>query len=174
MAVLETERLRLEPLTQDHATELFEPLRDKRLYRYYAGEPPASIAELQVRFSALESRRSPDGHQRWYNWVVRTRDGAAVGRMQATIKDTHAIIGYDIFVPFWRNGYGREAGAAMLEYLTCQCDVSVVRAVVDVENVASVRLLESLSFERIWTGPSDDIPGRTDHIYEKQVRSTQR
>src|SRR5262249_53207005 len=130
MVVLETERLRLEPLTQDHASELFEPLRDKRLYRYYAGEPPASIAELQVRFSALESRRSPDGQQRWYNWVVRTRDGIPIGRMQATIKDTHAIIGYDIFVRFWRNGYGREAGAAMLDHLARECAVSVVRAVV--------------------------------------------
>ncbi|MBV8172353.1 MAG: GNAT family N-acetyltransferase [Candidatus Eremiobacteraeota bacterium] len=168
-ATLRTTRLTLEPLRTRHARELFEPLRDERLYRYYAGAAPVSVEELAVRFATLESARSPKRDERWFNWVVRLHDGTPVGRMQATLRSDHALIGYDIFVPFWRNGYAREAAQAMLDYLARSWRVSLVRAMVDVENVASVRLLESLGFERTWTGASDDLPGRTDHVYEKRL-----
>jgi ribosomal-protein-alanine N-acetyltransferase len=167
---LRTKRLVLEPLVVAHAPELFKPLRDERLYRYYAGQPPESIEELRVRFALLAKRQSPDGTEKWLNWVVRLRDGSIVGRMQATIRSNHTLIGYDIFVPYWRRGYGKEAVRAMLEFLEIECAVKVVRAIVDSENVASIRLLESLGFTRAWTGKSDDLPGRTDHCYERAPR----
>jgi [ribosomal protein S5]-alanine N-acetyltransferase len=165
--VLETRRLRLEPLTAAHAPLLFEPLRDERLYRYEAVEAPASIEELVARCTLLEKRRSPDGSERWLNWVVRLHDGSVVGRMQATVRSDHTLIGYDIFVPYWRNGYGKEACAAMLDFLEHESDIDVFRAFVDTENAASIALLESLGFTRMWTGPSDDMPGRTDHRYDR-------
>jgi ribosomal-protein-alanine N-acetyltransferase len=166
--ILMTERLRLEPLVVAHAPFLFEPLRDERLYRYEAFEPPTSVAELEARYAMLETRRSPDGSEGWLNWVVRLHDGTFVGRVQATVRADHTIIGYDIFVPYWRNGYGKESCAAMLAFLERECAITVFRAFVDIENVASIALLESLGFERVWTGPSEDIPGRTDHRYERK------
>jgi [ribosomal protein S5]-alanine N-acetyltransferase len=160
--------MRLEPLIAAHAKDLFALLRDERLYRYEAAEPPASIEELEVRCALLEKRRSPDGSEQWLNWVVRLHDGTVVGRMQATIRADHTLIGYDIFVPYWRNGYGKEACAAMLDFLEHESGVTTIRATVDTENVASIRLLESLGFARTWTGPSDDMPGHTDHQYERR------
>jgi len=165
--ILTTKRLQLEPLAAAHASELFEPLRDERLYRYYAGQPPESIEELRVRFALLVKRRSPDGTEKWLNWVVRLQDGTVVGRMQATIRARYTLIGYDIFVPYWRKGYGKEAVRAMLEFLESECRVRRVHAIVDSENIASIRLLESLGFNRAFTAPSDDLPGRTDHQYER-------
>jgi ribosomal-protein-alanine N-acetyltransferase len=165
--ILKTKRLQLEPLVVAHAPELFKPLRDERLYRYYAGQPPESIEELRVRFALLAKRRSPDGTEKWLNWVVRRHDGTVVGRVQATIRRDHTLIGYDIFVPYWRKGYGKEAVGAVLEFLAAECDVRIVHAIVDSENIGSIRLLESLGFTRAWTGDSDDLPGRTDHRYEK-------
>lgn len=156
----------MEPLVVAHAKQLFEPLSDQRLYKYYASEPPASVAELTARFALLEKRRSPDGSERWLNWVVRLSDGTIVGRMQATVRTGYTVIGYDIFVPHWHNGYGREACEAMLDHLERECGVTAFHAVVDAENAASIKLLESLGFTRAWTGPSDDLPGRTDHRYE--------
>jgi ribosomal-protein-alanine N-acetyltransferase len=165
--VLTTERLRLEPLVVAHARHLFAPLRDERLYRYEGFEPPASLGELEARYAALETRRSPDGSERWLNWVVRLRDGTFVGRVQATVRSDHTLIGYDIFVPYWRNGYGKEACAAMLDFLEQEGSIATFRAFVDTENAASIALLESLGFDRVWTGPSEDMPGRTDHRYER-------
>jgi len=164
--VLTTERLRLEPLVAAHARQLFEPLRDERLYRYEGLDPPVSIGELEARYSALESRRSPDGSEGWLNWTVRLRDGTFVGRVQATVRSDHTIIGYDIFVPHWRKGYGKESCSAMLDFLE-QEGVTLFRAFVDTENVASIALLESLGFRRVWTGPSEDLPGRTDYRFER-------
>ena len=165
--ILETSRLRLEPLTAAHAPLLFEFLRDERLYRYEAFEPPRSLQELVARFTALEKRHSPDGSDGLLNWVVRLHDGTVVGRMQATVRADHTLIGYDIFVPYWRMGYGKEAGAAMLEFLESEGSITTFRAFVDTENVAYIRLLESLGFKRVWNGPSEDMPGRMDHRYER-------
>jgi len=158
----------LEPLVVAHAAELLEPLSDERLYRYYAGQAPESMEELRVRFALLAKRRSPDGTEKWLNWVVRHK-GTAVGRVQATVRSDHTLIGYDIFVPFWRRGFGKEAVRAMLEFLEVEFGVIAVHAVVDSENHGSIKLLESLGFARAWTGPSDDLPGRTDHRYERSV-----
>ena len=142
LEVLNTKRLRLEPLDAAHAADLFEPLRDVRLYRYYAGQPPKTVEELRVRFTLLATRRSPDGSETWLNWVARLHDGEVVGRMQATIRSGYALIGYDVFVPHWRRGYGKEAVSAVLEFLEEQCEVKLVRAIVDSENEASIGLLE--------------------------------
>lgn len=172
--VLQTRRLRLEPLTAAHAPLLFEPLRDERLYRYEAFEPPRSLEELVARFTALEKRQSPDGSERWLNWVVCLLDGTVVGRMQATVRSDHTLVGYDIFVPYWRNGYGKEACAAMLDFLEGEGGIETFRAFVDTENVASIKLLEAVGFHRVWTGPSEDLPGRSDHRYERKAAKAHR
>lgn len=157
--VLETPRLRLEPLEPRHAPLLFEQLQDHRLYKYYAGAPPSTVEELWERYAQLATRRSRDGSETWLNWAVRTRRGLYVGKLQATIAaNGRATIGYDIFTPYQRRGYGKEALQAMLRFLI-DCGVRRCAAVVDVDNVASVRLLESLGFTRVWTGPSEDMPG---------------
>jgi RimJ/RimL family protein N-acetyltransferase len=163
---VETQRLVLEPLMPDHASLLYEPLRDRRLYRYEGLAPPESEAALRRRFEKLATRRSPDGSQLWLNWAVRLKDGPYVGLVQATIEGPHALIGYDIFVAHWRKGYGKESCAAMIDAVRREYGVTSFTAFVDVENEASIALLESLGFKRAWTGPSDDMPGHTDHRYE--------
>jgi len=102
----------------------------------------------------------------WLNWAVRRDDGTYVGWTQATIIGVGAIIGYDIFAEHRRNGYAREACVAMLAFLKDECGVGSARAIVDVENTASIKLLESLGFFRVLTGSSEDMPGRLDHRYE--------
>lgn len=61
LPVLETSRLRLEPLVPAHADETFGPLGDERLYRFIPGDPPADLAALETRYALLSARRSPDG-----------------------------------------------------------------------------------------------------------------
>jgi len=164
-AMLDTARLRLEPLKVAHARLLFEPMRDERLYRYEAQRPPTSEAGLERRFEKLAVGR--EGSQLWLNWAVRSNDGPYVGLVQATVDGKSAVIGYDIFPNFWRQGYGKEACSAMIERALRDLGVTLVEAIVDVGNQASIALLESLEFKRVWTGPSDDMPGHTDHRYER-------
>lgn len=71
--MIQNARLRLEPLSPDHAEVLFEGLRDRRLYSFIAEEPPASADALRARYTKLATRRSPDGADRWLNWAIRHR-----------------------------------------------------------------------------------------------------
>jgi [ribosomal protein S5]-alanine N-acetyltransferase len=164
---LETPRLILEPLVSAHAAKLFEPLQDARIYVYESLTPPESAKMLEARYALLAARRSPDGSQIWLNWAVRRKTGEYVGTVQATIEAPRAMIGYDFFPPFWKRGFAREACAEVVRVLTTEFGIQKIEAVVDVENAASIKLLEALGFSRVWTGPSDDMPGHTDHRYER-------
>jgi ribosomal-protein-alanine N-acetyltransferase len=162
---LRTPRLDLEPLGRGHARAYFEGMRDPAIYTYYAGEPAESIEAATERLARWESRRSPDGRELWLNWMGRLRGGAYVGWFQATVTSANARIGYDVFVPHQRLGFGREATAAMLAHLTGTLRIERVEATVDTENLASIRLLESLGFTKFEERASDDLPGRRDFLY---------
>ncbi len=166
--VLATRRLQLEPLLPTHARHLFEFLQDPRLYQFHAGPPPASIEELEQRYAGWALRQSPDGTQTWLNYAVREKRGPYIGWVQATIASRVATIGYDIFPDFWRRGYATEACSELIRMLGEEYGVTSVLAVVDTDNIASIRLLERLHFSCVWTGPSEDMPGRMDHRYERR------
>lgn len=167
--VLTTRRLQLEPLLPTHARHLFESLQDTRLYQFHAGPPPASIKELEQRYAGWALRQSPDGTQTWLNYAVREKHGPYVGWVQATMASGVATIGYDIFPDFWRRGYATEACRELMRFVDEEYGVTSVIAVVDTENVASIRLLGRLGFTCVWSGPSEDMPGRLDHRFEKVV-----
>ncbi|HLJ83660.1 MAG TPA: GNAT family N-acetyltransferase [Candidatus Eremiobacteraceae bacterium] len=166
---LQTARLDLEPLVRGHARAYFDGMRDPAMYTYYAGEPLLSIEAAGERIARWESRRSPDGSALWLNWMARIRGGAYIGWFQATVTGTQALIGYDVFVPHQRRGFGREGTAAMFEYLTGALRVERIDATVDTENIASIKLLESVGFSKVEERASDDLPGRRDFLYRVSV-----
>jgi len=153
-AVHETERLRIEPLAARHAEELFEPLSDPALYRHVPRGPPASLDELRARFRRLSSRRSPDGAERWLNWVLRA-GARPVGWIQATARgDGAAEIAYSVFAGAQRRGYATEGVAWMIGWLRSALGVAHLRATVDPRNAASIALLGRLGFHLVETVPA--------------------
>ena len=60
---LETEHLRLEPLTAAHADEM-APLLDDPTLHTYVGGAPLSLDELRARYARQEGGLSPDGRER--------------------------------------------------------------------------------------------------------------
>lgn len=164
-AVHRTDRLIVEPLTPDHAVELFEPLGDARLYQFIPDQPPAGVAALRARHQRLAARRSPDGAELWLNWVLRA--GAdAVGTLQATVTGPRAHVAYVVFTAHQRRGYATEATRWLVDWLAAALDVTLARASVDARNAASIALLHRLGFALTATAPSDDTPGATDHTFE--------
>ena len=154
-AVLETGRLRLEPLRVRHARELFPLYQDARIYRYIPQDPPASVEALEERCRLLEGRLSGDGREVWLNWVVRSKDTKRVlGRIEATVReDATAGIAYELSPLFWGAGYATEGCARVLDLLFGAYAVDEVNALVDTRNSSSIRLLERLGFTR--TGRRD-------------------
>jgi RimJ/RimL family protein N-acetyltransferase len=122
--LLETLRLVLEPLRVDHAEEMVSVLADERLYAFTGGTAPA-LDELEERYARQAAGRSPDGVERWLNWIVRrAEDGSAVGFVQAAISEdppppvpTTAVLAWVMGVRFQGQGYAREATAALVAWL---------------------------------------------------------
>ena len=164
---LNTDRLVLEPITEAHAALVLEMIADERLYRYEPHWLPRSLDELRERFAQYSKGLSRSG-QPQLNWAVRRReDQVYVGHVQATFFDLEPLIGYMTFVPFWKLGYAREATAAMLDCLKVHYRVRAAVASVDVENAASVALLEVLEFERVGSAPSQYLDGHIEYRYHR-------
>jgi len=161
MRKLTTPRLSLEPLTREHAPELFAALSDPAIYRYIEEKPPVSLDALAERYARLESRKSADGREHWLNWAVREiASGAAVGFVQATaFKDRSAFVAYVIAPAYQKRGFAREATAAMNDELRASYNVRRFRASVDPRNAASIALLVALGF-------TESAPDGNDRIFE--------
>ena len=145
MRTLTTARLVLEPQVAAHADAMFAVLSDPAIYAY-ENAPPASLAWLRERYRKLESRASPDGSERWLNWVLRTSDGALIGYVQATVASDAAGIAYEMGSAWWGRGLAQEAVAAMLDELAGAYGVRTFTAVAKGANVRSRALLARLGF----------------------------
>jgi len=146
LQVITTGRLRLEPQLAAHAEEMFTVLSDPAIYEF-ENAPPRSVDWLRQRYARLESRRSPDGKQRWLNWILRLASGEALGYVQATVlPDGRAAIAYELASRYWGRGLAREACEAMLAELAGSYGVREAHAVFKARNHRSLRLLQRLGF----------------------------
>jgi len=98
----ETPRVVLEEQVVSHAESLFGILDDDEVHRFTESDPPESLDWLRTRLARLETRRSPDGSERWLNWIVRDAGGKMLGYVQATVEpDGVATLGVVIGRRFW-------------------------------------------------------------------------
>jgi RimJ/RimL family protein N-acetyltransferase len=117
-----TDRLTVEPLTVEHASEMHPVLADAALHTFIGGAP-RSAAELEARYGRLAVGRSADGAEVWGNWVLRvTASGAAVGELQATLPaggpgSGPALVAWVVGTDFQGHGYAREAAISLVDRL---------------------------------------------------------
>jgi RimJ/RimL family protein N-acetyltransferase len=113
-----TARLELVPLAVSDAEEMVAVLGDERLHTFTGGRPP-TLDELRARYARLVEGRSPDGAEQWRNWIVRRRDGRAVGTVQATIAAAGraAEVAWVIAVPWQGQGLAAEAAEGLVAWL---------------------------------------------------------
>lgn len=137
---LTSERLDLEPLRVDHATEMASVLADPAMYEFIGGEPP-SEAELVARY--VRRTRRPG----WLNWVLRRTDtGEVIGTVQATQRDDRsAEIAWVVSSRFQGAGYATEAAAAAIHWLETK-GIGVFEAYIHPDHIASNRVAERLGF----------------------------
>ena len=142
---ISTARLKLEPLRVDHARELAPVLDDESLHEFTGGRP-LTAAEMTDLCRVRVTERSPDGRERWLNWVIRC-DGEPIGYVQATVALVNHLMTADIA---WvlassgqGHGYAKEASGAMVAWLVLN-GVTVVRAHIHPQHVASASVARSL------------------------------
>ena len=148
---MQTKRLRLEPLVEGHAVEVFAALSDPQIYRFIPEKPPLSTAALRQRYRVLQRGTSADGSQLWLNWVIRiVSSDRCVGYVQATVHaDRTADFAYVLASAFWGRGIAMEACVAAIDFLETELAVRSLYATVSAENHRSVRLLARLGFGEV-------------------------
>ena len=135
----------LRPLTEDDAPSLVGLLEEPALCEWLRAEDADGIQE---RIRGWASGWSPDGAERWLNWVVRRRDGEAVGWTQATVRGEVAIIAYAVLPSARGDGVATTVAGAMADWLRGQPGVARVEAVIDPANGASQAVAVRAGFAR--------------------------
>jgi RimJ/RimL family protein N-acetyltransferase len=156
LQTLSSDRLVLEPVRAAHADETWPRQNDDRMWTYFPELRPRTLEHLRTIYERRE-HGAPDDSQIWLNYVCREdRSGEIAGEVQATIFTRAAVayIAYAIFPEFQRNGYAREAVAALIEHVRKEYGIAQFFAEMDTRNEASYRLAESLGFVRVETHES--------------------
>jgi RimJ/RimL family protein N-acetyltransferase len=105
-------------------------LNDPELHTFIGGQP-ATLVELRERYQRQGEGSSPDGSQRWLNWIVRLQhDDQAVGTVQATVTADEgglaAGVAWVVATAHQRRGHARDAATAMVAWLRDQGVATVV------------------------------------------------
>ena len=84
-----------------------------------------------------------------YYWIITLKDSdKAIGAISCRIAENAAEIGYLLNRKYWGRGYATQAARAIVDWALSQAEVSLVWATCDVENVASIRVLERIGMHR--------------------------
>ena len=148
--LLKTERLRIRQFQDSDLESFFDYRNDPDVARYQGWNVPYS-RERTLEFVAEMSAKEPPVQGKWFQAAIEESEtGEMIGDVAFFLKKDgpQACIGYTIARQYWRKGYGIEAARRLLDYLFGELDLHRVIAITDVENVASSRLLERMSFRR--------------------------
>jgi ribosomal-protein-alanine N-acetyltransferase len=146
---LSSDRLLLRQVRESDAAFLFDHLSDSRVCRYlYDEEPFTTIDEAE---SLIQLFIDPEG-KTLNRWIIVTKgSGEPIGTCGFGFWDKQnniAEIGYDLGPAYWDRGYMTEALTEALTSGFENMSLNRVEAVIALENVASIRLVEKLGFQR--------------------------
>lgn len=161
--VANTPRLRLVPVVEADAPEMFVLLNDQRLHRFTGGLPLGET-ELADLYRRWEARRSADGREVWLNWVIRLVPlGEPIGHLQATVTDDGgAVLGWTVGSRWQGHGFAVEALGAACRLLQAHAGVSRIEAHIHPRHRASQGVATHLGMRdsgtrdtaggEVWTG----------------------
>jgi RimJ/RimL family protein N-acetyltransferase len=144
--ILETERLLLREFVLDDAEDFFRMVSDPDVIRY-VGEGAKTIEEAR---KGLEERPIQDyrkhGYGRWA--AVYKPNGKVIGFAGLKYLDDvkEVDLGYRFFKEYWGQGIATEASRAIVAYGFDVLRLPRLAAVANIENKASIRVLEKVGF----------------------------
>ena len=151
MKRLETERLRLDPVTYDNADTLWQVMQSAHL-RDYQDVPYYTLPELCDRI--LSRPRRFDGRSNGrFEWLLHLRArGTASGWISLRVGEGGpgvAESGYSLLSDGRGRGYATEGVRAVVAEAFAVTNLAVVEAACVVANHSSRRVLERLAFEEM-------------------------
>lgn len=153
MIFTESERLILRRPRAEDLEPLMVSWSDPEMTRYTGLKPDVRgfltslIADMQAKSPGGSDPGGP-----WYQFILeRWADGVLVGDLGAGfgVPGEHQVeLGYRIRPEFHRQGYAREALAALIDWLIAEHRIRRFVGVAAAENAASIAVLRSLGFRQ--------------------------
>lgn len=142
---IETERLRLRPMTIDDVPSLREWMGDKSLYTYWGKGPGKTDKNPELLFSKPESPTKS-----FHLGIEEKNSGKIIGELWIYLieNDRMAKIAIRFSSRSHGKGYATEAVKAMVRFCFEQTELQRIWTDVDVNNTASIRVLEKCGFTR--------------------------
>ncbi len=148
MDVIETDRLRLEPLDESRLEEFVSLTADPEVMRWWAPGGAFTREEADRDFAASLAQLHEVGFGR--RWIVLTKTGSGIGFTETKPWRDEIELGWMVTPSAWGHGYATEAGLAIRDDAFDRLALESVIAVPHRSNAASRRIIEKLglAFER--------------------------
>ena len=142
-------RMRLRPLRNTDALDLFAVHSDARVMRYWSHPAWTEREQAVRRIEQLENDRATS---EFYTWAV-TQDGsdALIGTVSLFAiqrEQRRAELGYALASALWGRGYATEMLRPAIDFAFNTLDLERLEADIDPRNEASCRLVERVGFVR--------------------------
>lgn len=151
MIFLKTDRLILRSFLEEDLQRFSEYCSDPDIARYQSWNTPYHLEQAKYLFTEM-GKTKPGAPGEWYQIAVERIDHPGIiGDCGYEIKRydrQQAEIGFSFANQFQKLGYASEAVRGLLDYLFSTYNLHRVIAICDVENLASVRLMERLGMRR--------------------------
>lgn len=155
---LKTERLILEPWTDDAITALHAMHNNREVQRYLdAGGAGWSAAKTRDRVAGWQKEFDTLGLGKFP--VRRRDDGAFIGRAGFSVIGGMAPeLGYSLDAAHWGQGYASEIARGLRDWYFANREEEYFIAFAHVENAASQRILEKIGMNPTHIGEFGDMP----------------
>ncbi|HFA48211.1 MAG TPA: N-acetyltransferase [Bacteroidetes bacterium] len=144
--IFQTTRLKIRNLEYSDFPAFHEMQSNPKVMRYTTGRPLSEKENRESLGKCISSYAKP-GNRFWVWAIEKKLDGAFVGTC-AIVYDNE--IGYRFLEKYWGKGYGKEISDGLIKYALEEMKAKKIIAYVDVENIASVKILDrsALKFEK--------------------------
>lgn len=146
---LETERLDLVEITEEHKQSYFDIMSRDDVTIYYGMESLNSIDEASKIIESFGKGFHSKRSIRWGMILKETGEFiGSVGLNNLNIVSKKAEVGYELHPSYWGKGLTTEAVKAVLQYSFDELDLYRMGAVTYPQNTASTNLLEKIGFQK--------------------------
>lgn len=154
--ILETKRCRVREMTEEDLDALYEIYADREITRYMEGlfENPE-----EERIYITNYRKYVYEFYEYGIWIIEEKkSGKIIGRAGVDPRDGENELGYVIGAAWQQQGYAYEVCGAIVEYMwQTQSELETIVSKVHKDNMASIKLLQKLGFEKAGTEGEMDV-----------------
>ncbi len=137
---LQTERLRLRPITRSDADALFRTYAGKALPTHFMPFRTHQHLAESIAFAVRCQDCWRSGAA--FPWaVIETASGRMLGNVELKLSPPQASIGYIFGDPFWGQGFASEAASAIVAWAIAQPEIYRVWATCHPDNLGSAAVL---------------------------------